>query len=54
MAEIEEVLEILGALEEGWSTDGLGVLICPCGYRIEPDGECPEGHVSPLRANGLI
>lgn len=43
-------------LPEGWTTDGLGpeVLICPHGHRIEQDGECPEGCVSPLRAWGMI
>jgi len=46
-------------LPEGWSIDsavyGLDCnLICPCGYMIEQDGECPDGCVSPLREMGLI
>ena len=24
------------------------LLLCPCGTVIEQDGECPEGHVSPM------
>lgn len=27
---------------------------CPDGHAIEPDGACPDGHVSPLRRVGLI
>lgn len=54
MDDMEEILRIIGADKEGWTTDGLGVLICPCGHRVEPDGECPEGHVSPLIVHGLI
>lgn len=42
-------------LPDGWDQSGDGmVLICPCGHRIETDGECPNGHVSPLREMGLI
>lgn len=37
-----------------WTTDGMGVLICPCGNRVELDGKCPNDHVSPLREAGLI
>lgn len=53
--DIEELLEILGATD--WETDGYGLdscLICPCGVTIEQDGQCPAGHVSPLRAAGLV
>lgn len=32
----------------GWSVDPVGVLICPCGHRVEDDGECPNGHKSPI------
>jgi hypothetical protein len=39
---------------DDWSTDGLGVLICPCGNRVEDDGQCPNGHVSPMRQEGFI
>jgi len=31
-----------------WTTDGTGVLICPCGNRVEDDGVCPNGHESPI------
>jgi len=42
-------------LPDGWdqSSDGV-VLICPHGHRIETDGSCPDGCVSPLREMGLI
>lgn len=39
---------------ELWETDGFGTLICPCGFRVEPDGKCKNGHTSPLRKEGLI
>lgn len=44
-------LQMYGYDEEGWTTDGVGVLICPHGYRCEDDqrdglAEC--GCVSPL------
>lgn len=29
-------------------------LECPCGHIIELDGECPNGHKSPLREMGMI
>lgn len=53
--EREEWMGIL--LPKGWSTDGYGSsanFICPCGDMIEQDGECPEGHMSPLVRLGLI
>jgi hypothetical protein len=31
-----------------WKTDRAGVLICPCGHRVEDDGQCPNGHESPI------
>jgi hypothetical protein len=37
-----------------WSVTRTGVLECPCGHRVEDDGECPEGHESPLREMGMI
>jgi len=37
-----------------WTTDGLGTLICPHGYRVEDDGKCPEGCVSPMKEAGII
>lgn len=30
------------------------ILTCPHGHRIELDGNCPDGCVSPLREQGLI
>lgn len=46
-------------LPPGWEIDSelYGIdclLICPCGVTIEQDGQCPDGHVSPLRVAGLI
>lgn len=50
----EKFLEKTGKLDEGWSVSPGGVLVCPCGYRIEDDGGCPNGHVSPLKGFGII
>ena len=47
------VLDELGALAEGWESDG-DILTCPCGHIVEMDGECPEGHTSPFVKHGLI
>lgn len=54
MSEMTE--EILEDIAPDWSTDGVddSVLICPCGDRIEQDGECPRCGPSPLRLAGLI
>lgn len=41
-------------VDEGWTTDGIDMLICPCGNRVEDDGECPEGCVSPMLQEGMI
>lgn len=46
--------EIIRDLAPDWEVENDAVLICPCGERVEYDGECPEGHVSPLRAAGMI
>lgn len=38
-------------LPEGWEHDGFGfdaLLVCPHGHKIEMDGVCPEGCVSPI------
>ena len=36
-------------LPEGWDSDVFGDgLICPCGYTIELDGQCPDGCTTPL------
>lgn len=37
-----------------WEVVNDAVLLCPCGERVEYDGQCPEGHVSPLREMGMI
>lgn len=55
MSQLEDMLEMHGYDE--WDTDGFGlssVLICPHGHRVEQDGSCPEGCVSPLREMGMI
>lgn len=42
-------------LPDGWHEEPhINGLICPCGSSIELDGECPNGHVSPLVKKGLI
>jgi hypothetical protein len=49
--------EILAEIAPDWETDGYGLdsnLICPCGYTIEQDGQCPEGCISPLITMGMI
>lgn len=52
----EYIEEILGDDFPEWSNDGIGwdVLVAPDGCRVEQDGQCPHGHVSPLRQLGLI
>ena len=38
-------------LPDGWELydgDPFGDLLCPCGYRIEQDGVCPDGCRSPM------
>jgi hypothetical protein len=43
------------SLPDGWKVGQFGdSLICPDGLEIEPDGECPNGHASPLREMGLL
>jgi len=37
-----------------WTTDGMGTLICPCGHRVEDDGNCPNGCESPMLDAGII
>jgi hypothetical protein len=51
----ELTAEILAA--EGytdWEVENDAVLICPCGNRVEYDGRCPAGCVSPLLEMGMI
>jgi hypothetical protein len=50
----EEILKMLGADADGWEVDYDDCLICPCGDRIEDDGKCPNGCVSPLITAGMI
>jgi len=52
---LETLLEVTGAAADGWTVHYMGdMLICPCGSYVELDGECPEGHVSPMRRAGMI
>lgn len=46
-----EILEQLGAT--GWDY-AAGCLVCPCGDRIEDDGSCPQGCISPFVLAGMI
>lgn len=48
----KSALDAVGADE--WSVSHDGMLICPCGQRVEDDGQCSNGHESPLRGAGLI
>jgi len=50
----DEVLTRYGFESKGWTTDGLGTFICPHGHRIEDDGRCPEGCISPMLTLGVI
>lgn len=51
MFDVTEILSSLGF--DDWEGD-MSVLVCPCGYTIEHDGECDNGCVSPLREMGMI
>ena len=46
--------EIIADIGPDWTVSHDGQLVCPCGHPVEDDGECPNGHVSPLRVAGLI
>lgn len=37
-----------------WTIDQFGQAVCPCGNSIEIDGKCPNGHISPVRQEGMI
>jgi len=50
----DEVLLRYGFEDNGWTTDGFGTFVCPHGYRIEDDGRCSEGCVSPMLQLGVI
>lgn len=45
--------ELAAQIGGGWSADN-GMFRCPCGHRIEDDGQCPNGCISPMRQMGLI
>lgn len=50
----QQFAELVG-LPQGWSVSIYGdSFICPCGTEIELDGRCPEDHVSPMLAAGMI
>lgn len=41
--------ELQAILPRGWKAGQFGdSVICPCDHEIELDGECPNGHESPL------
>jgi len=46
--------EFVESQDGDWMVGADGVIVCPCGHRIEDDGECPNGHTSPMRSAGLI
>ena len=49
---MEGVIDLVG---DDWDIGGFDdTFICPCGTEIELDGECPDGHVSPMRELGMI
>lgn len=50
---IKHVLETSDNYEE-WTTNRYNQLICPCDNCIEIDGNCPNGHISPVRQEGMI
>ena len=52
MDEMDEFLESI--MPDGWEVQDDVTLICPCGDPVEYDGQCSEGHVSPLRTMGMI
>jgi hypothetical protein len=45
---------VISDLDSDWTVGADGVLVCPCGHRVEDDGQCPDGHESPLRGAGMI
>ena len=45
---------VIDGLDEEWEVLADGTLVCPCGHRVEDDGECPNGHTSPLIRAGMI
>ena len=47
-----DALRSIGA--DDWDVDGMGMLVCPHGYKVEDDGGCPDGCESPLKGAGLI
>lgn len=37
-----------------WMVSATGMFVCPCGRKVEDDGQCPQGHKSPMLTEGLI
>jgi hypothetical protein len=46
--------QVIQNMDNEWTVSGDGVLVCPCGQRVEDDGKCSSGHVSPMVKKGLI
>lgn len=46
--------DVIRSIDSDWDVSHDGTLICPCGRRVEDDGDCPDGHVSPLKRHGMI
>ena len=51
--ELQALLDAYGFTDEGWMANGQDELVCPCGEVIGLDGECPEGHRSPVMTLGF-
>jgi hypothetical protein len=55
---LQEVLDEYGYTARGYELSDPhsdeSCIICPCGDEIEQDGMCSEGHLSPLKQEGLI
>lgn len=55
MSYASQMQEIFDSTGNGdWDAGDGTVIYCPDGYPVETDGQCPDGHVSPLRAMGMI
>lgn len=51
-SQMQEIFDSTG--NGDWDAGDGTVIYCPDGYPVETDGQCPDGHVSPLRAMGMI
>jgi len=47
-----DALRAIGA--DDWDVTADNMLMCPCGYKVEDDGGCPEGCESPLKGAGIV